>query len=279
MNRNQSLFDGINSHASFSKVNPVFRLPLGWKFSRAPAGVNVFFTMRNGGVSEPPYESLNLGFHVGDDREHVSQNRTALAEMLGVDPAAITSPRQRHTPKPMLLERDEQVGSGAFGEESLFDPCDGLITALPNAPILLHFADCLPVVLAAGGRRPAVGALHAGRRGLAAGVIANGVAVMKNELGADPGRIVAALGPAIGPCCYEVGPRAAQVFKARFGPEAVTGNRADLAAAAIIDLKASGIPAANIHLLDICTSCDKHFYSYRRDGGVTGRHGAIAWLE
>ncbi len=278
MNRNQSVYDGINSYGSFAKVNPVFRLPLGWRFAGAPAGTNIFFTMRHGGVSRPPYESLNLGFHVGDDHARVLQNRTALAEMHGIDPGGITSPRQRHTARVMLLERDGQVGSGAFGEQSVFDPCDGLITTLRKAPVLLHFADCLPVVLAAGGERPVVTVLHAGRKGLVDGVVKNGVAVMTDQFGAGPDSITAALGPAIGPCCYQVGVSIAGDFQARFGPESVIGANVDLAAAAIIDLKSAGIPPDNIHLLDACTCCNHDYYSYRRDG-VTGRHGALAWIE
>ncbi len=274
MNRNQSVYDGVNSHGSFARVNPVLRLPYGWKFTKAPAGVKVFFTMRHGGVSEPPYESLNLGFHVGDDHEHVIQNRRALSEALGIAPAGITSPRQRHTSRVMLLEHDEQVGAGAYGEESFFDPCDGLATALPAAPILLQFADCLPVALMAGGPRLAACVLHAGRRGIVDGVVRNGVAMMTDQFGVRPVAITAALGPAIGPCCYEVGSGIAREFEARFGPEAVAGANVDLAAAAIIDLKSAGIPPENIHLLDACTCCNHEllFLSPRRRDRPPRRH-------
>lgn len=279
MDRNKSkVYEGINSYGSFSRVNPVFRAPIAWKFAEAPKGVRVLFTMRKGGVSEPPYKSLNLGFHVGDDPDLVRQNRTALCETYNLDPASITSPRQRHTAVVRFIERDEDVGSGAAAEESVFDPCDGLITTLRNVPILLHFADCLPVVLAVGGRKPAIAVLHAGRKGLVEGVVRNGIAMLMERTGVGAGEIVAALGPAIGPCCYEVGTELAHEFGERFGDEAVMGENIDLAAVAIIDLKGAGVIAWNIHMLDICTACDKDFYSYRRDG-VTGRHGAVAWIE
>jgi YfiH family protein len=278
--QNQSqIYDGINSYGSFAKINPLLRLPLDWRFTAAPAGVRIFFTMRRGGVSPAPYDSLNLGFHVGDDPELVIRNRVALSEAHGIDPALVTSPRQRHTAVVELLEHKEQAGAGAFSEESVFDPCDGLATSLRRVPILLQFADCLPVVLAAAGARPAIAVLHGGRQGLMAGVVRNGVSMLAERLGASPECITAALGPAIGPCCYEVGPEIAAAFGERFGEEAVAGDdRVDLAAAAIVDLKAAGVRPANIHLLDICTACDRDFYSYRRDG-VTGRHGALAWIE
>ena len=99
--------------------------------------------------SPPPYDSLNLGFHVGDDPHLVRENRRRLAVELEVDPASITCPRQRHTAEVAVVRSEGQIGSGALREESVFDPCDGLVTALKRVPILLHFADCLPVVLVA----------------------------------------------------------------------------------------------------------------------------------
>ncbi len=275
--KSSQIYDGISSYGSFSPLNSFFRMPLAWRFTRAPAGVEVFFTTRRGGASAPPFDSLNLGFHVGDNPELVIRNRTTVSEICGFDPASITAPRQRHTGAVRLVEQEKEIGAGADREESVFDPCDGLVTAFRYVPLLLNFADCLPVVLATGAPRPAVAVLHAGRRGLMEGVIAGGVALMTG-LGAKPAGITAALGPAIGPCCYEVGPEISRQFEARFGREAVQGESVDLAAAAIIDLKKTGLAPANIHLLDICTCCDKDFFSYRRDG-TTGRHAAVAWIS
>ena len=280
MDRDQNqtkIYNGINSHGSFAKVNPLLRLPLDWRFTAAPAGIKVFFTI-NGGVSAPPYDSLNLGFHVGDEPALVIRNRVALCEAHGLDPASVTSPRQRHTAVVEVVERAEQIGAGAFTEESLFDPCDGLATGLRGVPLLLQFADCLPVVLVAGGPRPAIAVVHGGRQGLMLGVVQSGVSLLAERFGAEPGSVTAALGPAIGPCCYEVGADIAAAFGERFGEETLAGeDRVDLAAAAIVDLKAAGVHPVNIHLLEICTACDRDFYSYRRDG-ATGRHGALAWI-
>jgi YfiH family protein len=279
--RIKHVFNRVNSHGSFQQTSlrglPYITV---WQFTQAPRGIRIYFTTRQGGESQPPYNSLNLGFHVGDDPELVRKNRAALAKSLHIDAAAITCPRQRHTGEVAWLENTKDAGAGALSEASVFDPCDGLVTRLREAPILLHFADCLPVVLAGRVMGQAVlGVLHAGREGLVQGVVANGVAAMARESGVEPDSMVAVLGPAIGPCCYEVGESHIHDFRVRFGGEAVVGTaRIDLAAAAVIDLKAAGVSAGNIHMLDICTSCDDHFFSYRRDG-ITGRHGAIAWIE
>lgn len=251
-----------------------------WRFKLAPPGINVYFTGRHGGVSNPPYDSLNLGFHVGDDPGLVKQNRAILSSMLGLDPARITSPRQRHTDVVAVLDRQRYVGAGSSGMKSWFDPCDGLLTEMKEVPLLLHFADCVPVALAgiaAGG--PVVGLLHAGRKGLVAGIIKSGVDLMRRRFSLAPQSIVAAIGPAIGACCYEVDKTIASEFSRRFGNGVLAKeNHLDLAAAAETDLTAAGLLPENIHVLELCTSCDANFYSYRRDG-VTGRQGAIAWIE
>ncbi|MEK6536691.1 MAG: laccase domain-containing protein, partial [Actinomycetota bacterium] len=152
-----------------------------YRFNSAPKGIRAYFTARNGGVSQPPYQSLNLGFHVGDDPEAVSSNRRLLASILGVDSARITSPRQRHGAEVSVLYDQVDVGAGADSEDSAFDPGDGLITSLKGAPILLHFADCVPVILAADGKEQWVGVLHAGREGLIQGVVGRGVLSMSKQ--------------------------------------------------------------------------------------------------
>ncbi len=297
--KNTNIYAGVRGHGSFKQTVPgIARFGVLeayrkyslrdkeaggtlWDFAKAPPGVKIFFSNRRKfGVSKSPYNSMNLGFHVGDDPAAVDRNRMRFARGLGLDPSRLTCPRQRHTGIVSVLDREEQVGSGAHTDESVFDPCDGLVTTMENAPILLHFADCLPVVLAGrAGGKPAIGVLHAGRQGLEEGVVANGVKAMVENLGVERGSIVAALGPAIAPCCYEVGEMKTHGFRKRFGGDVVVdGANLDLAAAAIADLKASGVIAERIHLLDICTSCSDDFYSYRREG-VTGRHGAIAWIS
>lgn len=249
-----------------------------WELARAPRNTRVYFTTRPGGVSRPPYAALNLGFNVGDDPDAVRSNRAVLSQILGIDANRISSPRQRHTSEVAMLTPDA-IGTGATSDQSFFDPCDGLATDLTGAPILLHYADCVPVVLMAAERgKPAVAVLHAGRQGLMQGVIGNGVRLMRDSLALEPDSLSAAIGPSIGPCCYEVSEEIARGFEGRFGTAAVNSRFLDLRAAASADLTAAGVDEDRISLLDICTACDPDFYSYRRDG-VTGRHGAIAWVE
>lgn len=249
-----------------------------WELDKAPRKTRVYFTTRHGGFSLPPYDSLNLGFHVGDDIEAVRKNRLMLSQVLGIDAERISSPAQRHTSAVSILT-PEAIGTGSNSEESDYDPCDGLGTNIANAPLLLHYADCVPIVLMGGPRgEPAVAVLHAGRQGLIHGVIGKGVRMMREDFGLELDSISAAVGPCIGSCCYEVSEEMAQEFENRFGPDAVDSRFLDLRAAAVRDLIEAGVYQDNISILDICTSCHPDFYSYRRDG-VTGRHGAIAWIE
>lgn len=250
-----------------------------WRFTEAAPGVKVYFTSRPGGISRPPYDSLNLGFHVGDDPGHVRGNRELLARTLGLAPDRLTSPRQRHTDQVSLLDNEADIGQGATAEESSFDPCDGLITTLTAAPLLLHFADCVPVVLSgvAEDGRPVAGVVHAGRQGLVEGVLANAAAMMVKRTGVALRDITAAIGPCIGPCCYQVDEGTASVFAGKFSGS-VNDGYLDLQSAAAHELTGAGLWRSNIYTLEICTACNDLFYSYRRDG-LTGRHGAIAWIE
>lgn len=259
-----------------------------WEFDRAVKGTRVYFSTRYGGVSEPPYKSLNLGFHVGDDPTRVSRNRELLTGPFGFAPERLTSPRQRHTAVVKELARERDAGSGADGEESPsnpFDPCDGLVTSLTRQPLLLHFADCVPIVITAvSGRQPLLAVLHAGRVGLMEGVIASGIKRLRGMKAAAAGidRFAVAIGPSVGPCCYEVHEATAGEFAARFGGDTVAGNRLDLREAARRDLERAGIGGESVFTLDHCTCCEENeyvYYSYRRDGGVTGRQGALAWIE
>lgn len=255
-----------------------------WRFRKVPRGVNVVFTGRHGGVSQLPYASLNLGFHVGDLPEHVHQNRELVANVLGINAATITSPSQQHTGIVELFEYNTQAGSGSVSEASDFDPCDGLVTSFQQAPILLLYADCTPVVLTATDTlgNPAVAVLHAGRKGLIEGVVENGVSLMAETFNIVRETITAAVGPAIGACCYQVGDDIASEFESRIGPDVIDrndeGSWLDMQSATEAALLEAGLVPDNIHVLEICTSCDPDFFSYRRDG-VTGRHGAIAWIE
>ncbi|GBE57947.1 laccase domain protein YfiH [bacterium BMS3Abin01] len=263
--------------AAFTRVE-LINIEL-WRFEKAGPGVEVYFSGRHGGVSRPPCDSLNLGFNVGDEAGQVHKNRQLLGRALGHKASTITSPRQQHTGVVCLLDNELDIGAGAkWRADSPFDPCDALITGIRQAPLQLQYADCLPLVLIGrGDGAPVIAVVHAGRRGLAAGVIGNTVDTMVAR-GADPAAMTAAIGPCIHSCCYQVDGETAAGFAGRFGDAVLPGDRLDLPAAAGDELVAAGLTAERVHVLDICTCCDGRFFSHRRDGDGTGRQGAIAWI-
>jgi YfiH family protein len=218
----------------------------------------VVFSTRVGGVSEGPYASLNLGRLTGDDVEHVDENRRRLCDEVGASVERLALNRQIHSAH---VHRAEPGSRGR--------PGDGLWTDEPDLPVVAMTADCLPIVLArTNGERPAIAVLHAGWRGLLAGIVAEGV----RALG---GRLQAAIGPAIGPCCYEVGSEVAQPFAARFGSAVVPGRNLDLWSAAERVLRDAGVDV--VERVDLCTACNPElFFSHRRTGKPRGVQGVIA---
>ena len=220
-------------------------------------GYVVGFTTRVGGVSEPPYDSLNLTRGTGDDEARVEENRRRACEMLGLPYERLAFNRQVHSP---TVHRATPGGRGA--------PGDGLWTDEPDVPLLAMSADCLPIAVAttAGPRRLAV--LHAGWRGLAEGVVEAGA----STLGDAPKAAI--IGPAIGPCCYEVGPDVARLYER----DLLSNSHLDLWRAAERALRRSGV--ARVERVDLCTRDHPElFFSHRRDGlarGVQGVIGAVA---
>ena len=224
-------------------------------------GYAVAFTTRLGGVSEGPYASLNLGRKSGDDVECVDENRRRMCEAVGADLEKLALNYQVHSTRVL------RAAPAMRGEHA-----DGLWTDEPGLPILAMSADCLPIVLArAGAADPAVAVLHAGWKGLLAGIVEAGV----DALGG--GTLTAAIGPGIGPCCYEVGEEVATPFRERFGDDVMRESRLDLWTSAERALRAAGVE--RIHRFDRCTACEPEmFFSHRRDGGRTGRQGVIAYV-
>jgi YfiH family protein len=225
----------------------------------APGPYEVAFSTRRGGVSEGPYESLNLGLLTDDAPEHVEQNRTRLCDAVGADPARLAMNRQVHA---ATVNRAEPGERGREG--------DGLWTATPGLPMLKLTADCLPVALARQNGKPGLALLHAGRLGLLEGILEAGVAALGVR------RLAAAVGPGIGPCCYEVGEEIADAYRARFGGEALRGRNLDLWTVAERLLREAGVE--RIERVDVCTACNAEFFSHRRDRGVTGRQGVIGYV-
>jgi YfiH family protein len=223
-------------------------------------GYEVAFTTRVGGVSEGPYASLNLGRKSGDDVAHVDENRRLVCEAIGADLERLALNFQVHS------DRVLRAAPGRRGEHA-----DGLWTDEPGLPVLAMSADCLPVVIARTGDEPAVAVIHVGWRGLLAGIVAAGAHALGD------GTLAAAIGPGIGPCCYEVGEEVAAPFRDRFGEDVVSEGRLDLWASAERALRDAGVQ--RVDRFDRCTACEPEtFFSHRRDAGRTGRQGVIAYV-
>jgi len=225
----------------------------------APGPYEVAFSTRRGGVSEGAFESLNLGLLTHDAAVRVDENRRRLCSGVGAKYESLAMNKQVHC---ATVNRAE---AGRRGEEG-----DGLWTDEPGVPMLKLTADCLPVALVRVNGTPALALLHAGRRGLLEGIVAAGVAALG-------GRVVAAVGPGIGPCCYEVGHDIASDYRARFGYAALRGRNLDLWTVAERLLRDAGVES--VERLDLCTACHpEQFFSHRRDGPITGRQGVIGYV-
>lgn len=223
------------------------------------------FSTRAGGASPPPWDALNLGGAVGDDPARVAENWRRLEAATGLGFARV---RQVHGASAVRLD-----APGPPGEEA-----DAVVSVRAGVAACVAVADCVPVLLADpdGG---AVAAVHAGWRGTLAGAAGEGVRALCREAGARPERLLAAIGPSIGPCCYEVSPELAGRFAAAFGPAVVrpgAAPRLDLQEANRAVLLAAGVRAERIERLGRCTACEPAlFFSHRRDGARTGRQIAF----
>jgi YfiH family protein len=225
-------------------------------------GARALFSTRRGGVSAPPFDSLNLGRLTADPEPNVDENRSRLAEAVGIPRERFLYGRQVHG---TTVRRATEPPSATrpVAEE------DGQATAHEDTAALVFVADCLPIALAADG---AVAMLHCGWRPLAAGMIAEGVAALR-ELGAT-GEITAAIGAGAKGCCYEVG----EEVHAHFTdvPEARRGDNLDLPTIARAKLDDAGV--TRVHDLGLCTLCHTElFFSHRAEKGTTGRQAGVIW--
>jgi YfiH family protein len=220
-----------------------------------PGGGRALFTTRAEG---------NLSTGSGDDHAHGLDRREEVCTRLRL--RWLCSSRQVHGTAVHVIDQVTGTGGAAVPIDA-----DGHVTTTPEVGAMVLAADCLPVALGCYG---AVAMLHAGWRGLAAGVLERGVRELRT-LGADGQPIAAVVGPGAGVCCYEVG---AEVHDAFTGAQAhAHGRRLDLRAIAEQRLRAAGVAA--VSHVDACTICDERYFSYRREGAAAGRHAGIAWLS
>ena len=220
------------------------------------------FTTRRGGFSSAPYDTLNLGFLTEDAPESVAANREAVASQLGV---GLAFGRQVHG-------SDVAVATEPTDRSRGLADVDGQATATPGVGVIVLTADCLPIAVCGEG---GVAMIHAGWRGLVAGILERGVETLR-DIGVR-GPLTAAIGPGAGVCCYEVGDEVHAALGSR--PSARRGRHADLKAVAARRLRDAGVD--EVHDVRMCTICGDPgwFFSHRRDHGRTGRQAGIAWLN
>lgn len=232
------------------------------------------FTTRTGGVSEPPFDRLNLGVLTDDDGEAVAENRRRLAAAVKFPRDRITFGRQVHgaelethaTPSAALRCSLAANSRGREHRGPEVPEVDGHVLTRPGMAALVFTADCLPVALSGPG---GAAVLHCGWRGLAAGIVAAGAEAV--------GATDAAVGPGIGPCCYEVGGEVLAAFSG-LGAGIAAERMLDLPEIARRLLREAGVE--RIESSGLCTSCERElFFSHRRDAGRTGRQAGLAWIE
>ena len=246
--------------------------------------VRHLFSTRSGGVSGGKYASMNLSFNNGDSRENVLENYRRLCSAAGIDPSHLVLSRQTHTSNVRMVDESD-CGTGIFKDS--FTDVDGLITDRPEVALVTQYADCTPLLFCDPKRR-VIASSHAGWRGTVKEIGRVTVEKMINEYGCSPENIIAAIGPCIGKCCYEVDEPVISEFKKltylcfdRIYSEKGGGKyMLDLAEANKQILVHSGISEANIDVSDLCTCCfHDELHSHRATNGQRGNLAAIIELK
>lgn len=268
-------------HQEQPKAPGVYRLE-GW-MSKFP-GISIGFTSRIGGVSETPYASLNCGLHVSDDPLSVVENRRLIAQAAEFPYEAWTNAEQIHGDRVAVITPAE-LGRGRSELSDALPGADGMITSHTGIGLTAFFADCVPLFFY-DMEQQAIGIAHAGWKGTAAQIAVQTVEAMKRNYGSRPEYILAAIGPSIGFCCYEVDERVAapmrELDEAKKALQVVGDGKS------MLDLKEinrqlmikAGILPEHIEISQLCTSCRTDvFYSHRKEGGSTGRMAGWIYLK
>ena len=240
-----------------------------------------FVSTRRGGFSGHPYDSLNLGYHVGDDPEKVLGNRKRLAATIGIPLNRFTIARQVHSGNVSIIS-EELRGRGCATHKDAINATDAMVTNVPDICLIILVADCVPMLFFDPSKK-VIGVAHAGWQGTLKFVALNTARAMEKAFGSSPRDIMVGIGPSIGPCCYEVGPevisQVEKVFHTKreyIVKESRDGHAYfDLRKANLKQLLHAGIRRSNIEMAKLCTCHNTDlFFSYRHQRGDTGRFGA-----
>ena len=245
------------------------------------------FTTRTGGVSITPFDNLNTSYNVNDKESRVTENRKIILDALNIDYRNTVSAQQVHKDK-IGLVRKEDKGKGAFEYSNGIAETDALMTDTPGIPILMCYADCVPVFILDPVKK-AIALIHSGRKGTELELTLKTLNKMKKIFETNPHSCLAAIFPSIGPCCYKIKEQNKidnyWLNKNKFNDEVISkqnrsGRSLDLRKANYWQLIKGGVDEKNIFVNEVCTTDHPElFFSYRRDTGNTGRMAAIFMLK
>jgi len=242
------------------------------------------FTTRPGGISRTQYSSLNLYGNHSEEYQNCLENRKILGETLGFAPEKLVLAQQVHGNQVKTIGEKES-GRGALSHQTAIPETDALITNIPGTPLLLLYADCLPILLA-DCKKKVVGVVHAGWKGTAKQILSETLKKFQAEYHSDFSDLQIAFGVGISDCCFEIGwETKAELEKVSYSEQAF-GERNGKIYANLVEINKSqalksGVPQENICLpAGFCSFCQEElFYSYRRDQQNTGRHGALIFIS
>ena len=228
--------------------------------------IKYHFTDRHGGVSTPPYDSLNLAFHVGDDQTSVIKNRTILQSTLNLQNIVWMEQIHGNNVQTIFSAQSEPIPA-----------CDAIITNQPNIALAVMVADCIPILMF-DPKHKIIAAVHAGRNGTFLQIAPKTVKAMHKKFGCLPTDIQVIMGPSIHTCCYEIGDDLAAIVEKNFGKSYMNDLMLDLQKLNCDQLIKAKVRKDNIKISGTCTCCNSNYFSYRREG-ITGRFAGVIWME
>jgi YfiH family protein len=245
------------------------------------------FTTRTGGVSRIPFDNLNLAYNVGDKESRVAENRKIILDALSINYRTVVTAQQVHKDKITVVKKEDK-GRGAFKYSKGIAQSDALITDIPGIPLLMCYADCVPIFILDPVKK-AIALIHSGRRGTELELTLKTMFKMKKIFETSPHSCLAAIFPSISPCCYSIKEQNKiddyWLNEDKYNGEPISlqnksGRSLDLKKANHLQLIKAGLQEKNIFISEICTADHPEiFFSYRRDNENTGRMAAIFMLK
>ncbi|HOQ15952.1 MAG: peptidoglycan editing factor PgeF [Epulopiscium sp.] len=274
------MYHNLSNQLSFHNKNDLYYIT--FPAFDASQQVRHCFSTRLGGLSQGPYQSLNLGLGRGDDDEKVYGNYKLLCEAIGINHEKLIFTNQIHDNHIKIIRKEDLE---KYNMKNWVKGTDGLVTNIPNVPLVTLYADCVPLFFL-DTKKKVIGLAHAGWRGTVKKIALRMIEIFINEFNSNPKDILAAIGPSIGKCCFEVDFSVADAFQKAFKnthkiifPIENEKFMIDLWEANKEALTEGGLPLSNITVTDLCTKCHHDiFFSYRADKGQTGRLAAVMEL-